>query len=361
MRNLFSPLSIRGLEIKNRMVVSPMCQYSAQDGFANEWHFVHLGSRAVSGPGIIFSEGTAVSPEGRITPRDLGIWKDEHIPFLKKITDFIRAQNVTPAMQLAHAGRKASTAPPWEGRKFLAPSEEGWQILAPSAIPFLENDPPPQAMQENDIQKVIEDFGKAAQRATQAGFEILEIHAAHGYLIHEFLSPLSNKREDQYGGSFENRSRLLCEIVQHVRKQIPDTMPLFARLSCTDWVEQEDSWQLKDTIALSQKLKTLGVDLIDASSAGLVPHQNVRLGAGYQTTFAAEIKKQSAILTAAVGLITSPIQADHIITTEQADLIFMAREFLRNPYFPMQAALNLGHDLQWPKQYERAKPKLYKK
>jgi 2,4-dienoyl-CoA reductase-like NADH-dependent reductase (Old Yellow Enzyme family) len=360
MDHLFSPLKIKSLEFKNRIVVSPMCQYSAEDGFANDWHLVHLGSRAVGGAALVIAEATAVSPEGRISPGDLGIWKDEHLPFLQRITDFISAQKAIPGVQLAHAGRKASKSAPWLGNEHLTPQQGGWEeIYAPSAIPVNENTPPPLELTEAQISVVVEDFRMAAKRALQAGFKVIELHAAHGYLLHEFLSPLTNTRTDQYGGSFENRIRFLLEVVEAVKKEWLETLPLFVRISATDWVEDApESWKLEDSVELSKILKTKGVDLVDCSSGGNVPVlQKIKPGPGYQTPFAQEIKKQSGILTGAVGLITTAHQADHIIRTGQADMVVMAREFLRDPYFGLTAATHLGQEITWPVQYERAKPR----
>lgn len=359
MDHLFSPIKIKSIEFKNRIVVSPMCQYSSEDGFASEWHLVHLGSRAVGGSSLIFTEATAVSPEGRISPNDLGIWKDEHIEFLKRITSFIEKQNTVPGIQLAHAGRKASKSAPWLGNKHLTPADGGWEeIYAPSPIPINAETPPPLEMTIADIEKVIADFKAAAKRSLQAGFKVIEVHAAHGYLFHEFLSPLTNTRTDKYGGSFENRTRLLIETIEAIKTEWPADLPLFVRLSATDWVaDAPESWTLEQSIELANILKNMGVDLIDCSSGGNVPVQQIKPGPGYQTPFAQEIRKQSGILTGAVGLITSPTQADHIIRTGQADMIVMARELLRDPYFGLTAATALNQEITWPVQYERAKPR----
>ncbi|MBX6379797.1 MAG: NADPH dehydrogenase NamA [Thermoflavifilum aggregans] len=353
---LFEPFSSRGLQIRNRMMVSPMCQYSSEDGFANDWHLVHLGSRAVGGAGIVCTEATAVSPEGRITPQDLGIWKDEHIPGLRRITDFIKAQGAVPAIQLAHAGRKASTARPWEGGHQLAPENGGWQTVAPSAIPFREGERPPLALDEKGIEKVIHDFVDAAKRAYKAGFQVIELHAAHGYLLHEFFSPLSNHRTDAYGGPRENRARLLLQVTEAVRQVWPDEYPLFVRLSCTDWVE--DGVQIEDCVWLAKELKARGVDLIDCSSGGLVPYAQVPAEPGYQVPFAERIRSEAGIATGAVGLITEARQAEEILQNQQADLIIMARQMLRDPYFALHAAIEMGKDIPWPVQYLRAKPQL---
>lgn len=359
MDHLFSPLKIKQIEFKNRIVLSPMCQYSATDGFANDWHLVHLGSRAVGGAALVIMEATAVSPEGRITPFDLGLWKDEQIDFLRRITSFILSQGAVPGIQLAHAGRKSSKSQPWTGSRHLTPEEGGWEeILAPSPIALNETTPPPLEMSTEQIGKVAADFKAAAARALQAGFQVLEIHAAHGYLLHEFLSPLTNQRNDQYGGSFENRTRLLLEVVMAIKEVWPAGLPLFVRISATDWVEDApQSWTLNESISVSKALKKLGADLVDCSSGGNVPVQKIKPGPGYQTFFAQEIKRETGILTGAVGLITSPYQADHIIRTSQADMVFIAREFLRNPNFGLTAATELHQEVQWPVQYERAKPR----
>lgn len=350
---LFKPLQIRSITLKNRIAVSPMCMYSSEDGFANSWHLVHLGSRAVGGAGLIITEATAVSPEGRISPDDLGIWKDEHISGLKEVVNFLKAHGSVPGIQLAHAGRKASTTSPWKGGKLISEEAGGWEPVAPTAIPFYEGNPAPRELDKEGIEKVKIDFRNAAERALKAGFEVIEIHAAHGYLFHEFLSPLTNKRTDAYGGSFENRSRLLMEVVQEVRKVWPEELPLFVRISATDWVE--GGWNEESSIALSKNLKEAGVDLIDCSSGGNIATAKIPVEKGYQVRFAKNIRNESKILTGAVGLITEAQQADTILKEGQADLIFMAREFLRNPYFPMDAARALGVDIKWPSQYERAK------
>lgn len=350
---LFQPLRIRDVELKNRIVVSPMCQYSSTDGFANDWHLVHLGSRAVGGAALVFTEATAVTPEGRISPEDLGIWKDEHIPELKRITDFIEKNGAVPAIQLAHAGRKASHSSPWNGNKVLDPQDGGWQTLAPSPVPYKQPEPVPVEMDDAAIKKLISDFSSAAKRALTAGFKIIEIHAAHGYLIHEFLSPVSNLRTDGYGGSFENRTRLLQEIVIATRLVIPDEMPLFVRISATDWVS--NGWQPEDSVALAKVLKRLGVDVIDCSSAGNSPAQQIPVAPMYQVPFAEMVKNDVGILTAAVGLITTTAEGEEILSSGKADLIMMARQMLREPYFALHAAKDVGENVEWPKQYERAK------
>ena len=351
--NLFQSIIIRSITFNNRIVVSPMCQYSAEDGFANDWHLVHLGSRAVGGAGLVFTEATAVSPEGRISPGDIGLWKDEQITMLQRIAGFIAQQGSVPGIQLAHAGRKASCEASWLGGKQLSIAAGGWPVLAPSAIPFKEEQVPVIAMSVTQIQEVIAQFKMAARRALQAGFKVVEIHAAHGYLIHQFLSPYSNHRTDVYGGSFDNRIKLLLEIVNAVQQEWPSELPLFVRISATDWIE--NGWQLNDSVALTKILKEIGVDVIDCSSGGNVLHAKIPVAPNYQVPFAAAIKKETKILTGAVGLITQPEQAENILLEQQADFIFMAREMLRNPYFPQQAAKFFNETILWPKQYERAK------
>ncbi len=350
---LFEPLKIRNIELKNRIVVSPMCEYSSFDGFANDWHLVHLGSRAVGGAGLVFTEATAVSAEGRITPDDLGIWKDEHIEFLKRITRFIKKQGSVAGIQLAHAGRKASHFSTWKGGNALGENEGAWETLAPSALAYKEGEPLPKAMSKEDIQQLIKDFITAAERSLKAGFEVIEIHAAHGYLINEFLSPLSNQRMDEYGGSFENRIGILLEIVEAIRKIIPKEMPLFVRISASDWVE--GGWTIEDSVELAKVLKTKGVDLIDCSSGGVSHEQKIAVKPLYQVPFSEKIKRETGMLTGAVGLITTTEEAEKVLENEQADLIIMARQFLREPYFPLHAAKELGVDIIWPVQYQRAK------
>ena len=356
MSTLFSPIAIRSIQLKNRIVVSPMCQYSSEDGFATDWHLVHLGARAVGGAGLIITEATAVSPEGRISPDDLGIWTDEHISKLKQITQFIMQNGSVAGVQLAHAGRKASTRSPWKGNTAIFPTEEGgWQTVAPSSIPFNAGGPEPLALTDDGLEKVRADFQQAAERSLEAGFQVIEIHAAHGYLLHQFLSPLSNQRTDEYGGPFENRIRLLLEVIERIQTVWPSTLPLFVRVSATDWTE--GGWTASEAIALSAILKQKGVDVIDCSTGGNVAYAKIPVGPGYQVTFAEQIKQQTGILTAAVGLITSAEQAEEILTSGQADLVLLAREFLRDPYFPLHAAHTLGDDISWPVQYERAKPR----
>jgi len=353
MSKLFTPLQIKSVQLKNRITVSPMCQYSSVDGFANDWHLVHLGSRAVGGAGLIITEATAVSPEGRISPRDLGIWKDEHLEKLKQITAFMIAQGTVPGIQLAHAGRKASTNVPWEGRGKVAIKDGGWEVVAPSAIAFADNYPLPVALDQKGIQKIINDFTMAAARSLQAGFKVIEIHAAHGYLIHEFLSPLSNQRTDAYGGSFNNRIRLLLEIIAGVQTVWPADLPLLVRISATDWAE--GGWDAQQSVQLTRILQQQGVDLIDVSSGGLVNYQQITVGPAYQLPFASRIRKETGILTGTVGMITTATQAETILVNGDADLIIMARKILREPYFPLRAAHDLKADTAWPVQYERAK------
>lgn len=350
---LFEPIRIREIILKNRIVVSPMCQYSSVDGFANDWHLVHLGTRAVGGASLVFTEATAVSPKGRITPDDLGIWKDEHIDFLKKIAEFIKENGAVPGIQLAHAGRKASHASPWKGRHPIKENEGGWQTLAPSAIAYKEGEPLPKEMTIQEIHQLVKDFGSASKRAIEAGFEIFEIHGAHGYLINEFLSPVSNHRNDEYGGSFENRTRLLLEIVKEIRGVIKNKYPLFVRISVTDWVVE--GWNENDSVTLAKILKEHEVDVIDCSSGGNSHEQKIPVKPLYQVPFSEKIKKESGILTAAVGIITTAQEAEQILEEQKADLIIMARQLLREPYFPLHAAKQLGVALEWPVQYERAK------
>ncbi len=354
MSTLFSPLTLRGIQLKNRLVVSPMCQYSSVDGFANDWHLVHLGGRAVGGAGLVFTEAAAVSPEGRITPDDLGIWSDEHIVNLARITQFIRQNGAVAGIQLAHAGRKASHRSPWQGGTAIAPDDHrGWQAVAPSAVPFAESGPVPTALTDDGIEKVLADFEAAARRAHEAGFQVAEVHAAHGYLLHEFLSPLSNRRTDAYGGSFDNRIRLLLDVVARVQTVWPADLPLFVRISATDWTE--GGWTADDSVALSAVLRNKGVDVVDCSTGGNVPHATIPTAPGYQVQFAERIKRETGIMTAAVGMITSVDQAEAILTNGQADLVLLARELLRSPYFPLHGAHALGEDIPWPVQYERAK------
>ena len=350
---LFSPLKIKQITLKNRIAVSPMCQYSAVDGMPNDWHLVHLGSRAVGGAGLVIFEATAVSPEGRITPSDLGLWSDDHIPAFRRIVDFVHQQGAVAALQIAHAGRKASHDVPWNGGGQLLPEKGGWKTVGPSAIAFQQGELPPKELTRAEIEKVKSDFASAASRALSAGFRVLEIHAAHGYLLFEFLSPLSNKRTDAYGGSFENRTRLLIEVVQEVKKVWPEELPLFVRVSATDWVQ--GGWMSDDTNRLAGMLLASGVDLLDCSSAGNVPDAKIPVAPGFQVAFAGQAKK-TGILTGAVGIITNARQAEDILQKQHADLIIIGREFLRNPYFVLNAASETGDEIVWPNQYLRAKP-----
>jgi len=349
---LLSPLTIKNVTLKNRIAMSPMCQYSAHDGFANEWHQVHLGSRATGGAGLLIAEATAVAPEGRITQGDLGLWSDEHIEGLRRITDFIHGQGSVAGIQLAHAGRKASCAVPLEGGKQLDLNRGGWLTVAPSAVPFSPGERAPEMLNKDGIKKVISDFSAATERARKAGFRVIEIHSAHGYLLQEFLSPLSNQRTDEYGGSFENRTRLLLQITDAVRSVWPEKNPLFVRISSTDWTE--GGWNLEESVGLAYLLKKAGVDLIDCSSGGNSHNAKVPAAPGYQVPFSGALRK-TGIMTGAVGLITSAQQAEKILQEENADLILMGRELLRNPYFPLQAARELGDEIQWPGQYLRAR------
>ncbi|TWR27765.1 NADPH dehydrogenase NamA [Mucilaginibacter achroorhodeus] len=354
MANLFSPLKIKNIELKNRVVVSPMCQYSSTDGFANNWHLVHLGSFATGGASLIITEATAVSPEGRISFADLGIWKDEHIDKLKEITSFIEEHGAFAGVQLAHAGRKASHEQPWNGDKQILPDHaNGWETVAPSSIPFKTEEVAPKELDKAGIEKVIADFKSAAERSLKAGFKVIEIHAAHGYLINQFLSPLSNQRTDEYGGSLENRSRLLLQVVDAINGVWPADLPLFVRISASEWVD--GGWTIDDSIALAKLLKPKNVDLIDCSSGGNTAGARIAVKPGYQVEFAEEVKENADILTGAVGLITEPKQADEIIKNGQADVVLLAREMLRDPHFALRAAHQLGYEVKWPVQYERAK------
>ncbi|MNJ99456.1 NADPH dehydrogenase [compost metagenome] len=350
---LFSLLQIKSIILKNRIVISPMCQYSAEDGFANDWHLVHLGSRAIGGAALVMQEATAVSPEGRISPEDLGIYNEEHIEKYKQITAFILSQNALPGIQLAHAGRKASISAPWQGNRKLTLDEGGWRTVAPSAIRYHEDEAlPPIELDLEGIAKVIADFKIATRRAHDACYKVLEIHAAHGYLIHQFLSPLCNTRTDEYGGSFENRIRLLLEILEAVKTEWPGDLPLFVRISGTDWAE--GGWDEDQSVQLAKLLKEKGVDVIDCSSGGAVSHQQIPVGPNYQVPIAERVKKEAHICTGTVGLITESKQAEDIIKNGQADLVFFAREALRDPYLALTFAHELHTDVIWPKQYERA-------
>ncbi|MFC6717793.1 NADH:flavin oxidoreductase/NADH oxidase [Natrialbaceae archaeon GCM10025810] len=366
---LLSPLELRDLEVPNRVAVSPMCQYScAPDGLATEWHRVHLGSRAVGGAGIVMTEATAVTPEGRITPHDLGIWSDEHAEALRPITEFVRDQGAAPGIQLAHAGHKASKTRPWEGNVPIQPDEtdeagaSGWEVLSPSPEAYPDFDGNPPAMRkadEGDLEAVVDAYRAAAERSLEAGFEIAEVHAAHGYLLHEFLSPVTNRREDDYGGSFENRSRLVREVTAAVRDVWPDDKPVFVRISGTDWLDDRESWDLEQSVRLAGDLHEIGADLIDVSSGGLHPDQDVPGGPNFQVPLAEEIPAETGIAVGAVGGITEPEQADALIRNGRADLVLVGREFLRDPYFGLRAAGALEEDLEaererWPVQYRRA-------
>lgn len=352
---LLSPLTIGNTTFRNRIAISPMCQYSAADGYANNWHLVHLGSRATGGAGLVMQEATAVLPEGRISYGDLGLWKDEHIAQLQQIVAFIHAQGAKAGIQLAHAGRKASCELTWNGGEQIAPADEnGWVTVGPSALPFKAGEAAPKALDQQGIDRIIAAFVEAAKRAKTIGYDVLELHAAHGYLLHQFFSPLSNQRTDHYGGSFENRVRLTLEVTDAVKEVWGDDKVLFVRISATDWTE--GGWTVEDSVALAALLKDRGVHLIDTSSGGNVPKASIPAMPGYQVDFAAAIKAKTDILTGAVGLITSPQQAEEILQRKQADLIFIARESLRNPNFPLYAAYTLGDEISWPKQYERAIP-----
>jgi 2,4-dienoyl-CoA reductase-like NADH-dependent reductase (Old Yellow Enzyme family) len=352
MSKLFSNLIIKNINLKNRIVMSPMCQYSSEDGFSNDWHLVHLGTRALGGTGLIFTEATAVSPEGRISPGDLGLWKDEHIDGLRRIVDFIHLHGAVAGIQLAHAGRKASCAVPVEGGKQLNEKLGGWKTVGPGNIPFISGDRAPESLNKEGIQKVVSDFRTAARRAKLAGFDVIEIHSAHGYLLHEFLSPLSNKRTDEYGGSFENRIRILIEVINAIKSEWPDEDPLFVRISATEWTE--GGWTIEESVELAEILKVKGVDLIDCSSGGNAYNVKIPLTPGYQVPLS-EAVRTTGILTGAVGLITSARQAEEILQEGKADLVFFARELLRNPYFPIIAAREMTEDIKWPVQYLRAK------
>ncbi len=352
MSKLFTEIKLRDVTFRNRLWISPMCQYSSDDGMPTDWHLVHLGSRAVGGAGLVIVEATAVSPEGRISPSDSGIWSDAHAEAFKRITRFIKEQGAVAGVQLAHAGRKASTAAPWDGGKQVTIADGGWEVVAPSAIKFAEDYPQPREMTHGDIEKVVNDFVLAARRSVEAGFDVIEIHAAHGYLLHEFLSPFSNDRTDDYGGSLENRMRFPLETARKVREAVPAGIPLFVRISATDW--KEAGWDLEQSIEFCKRLKEIGIDLIDVSSGGNVPDAKITVGPGYQVPFAKAIREEAGILTGAVGMITEPRQAEEILQNGEADAVLIARESLRNPYFPFFAAQELGGSLEVPKQYGRA-------
>jgi len=347
--NLFTPLTIRGVTLRNRIVMSPMCQYACHDGFATDWHLVHLGSRATGGAALIIAEATAVTAQGRISADDLGIWSDEHIAPLARIVNYIESQGAVPGIQLAHAGRKGARRVPWAGSGPLAAEEDAWVLVAPSALSFDNVSQTPVALDLAGIDAIVEAFAAGARRALAAGFKVIEIHGAHGYLLHEFLSPLSNTRDDEYGGSLENRMRLPLRIAKTLRAIVPDHLPLFVRISATDWVE--GGWDLEQSVMLAERLKALGVDLVDCSSAGASPKQSIQIGKGYQVPFAARIRADAGIMTGAIGMITEPHHANDIIATGDADLVFLGRELLRNPYWPQHAALALGAAPSWPSQY----------
>lgn len=355
MSRLFSTFQLRDIIFKNRVFVSPMCQYSSENGLPTDWHLVHLGSRAIGGAALVMVEATAVSPEGRISPGDSGIWSDEHAAAFKRIAKFINQAGAVPAIQLAHAGRKASTDVPWNGGKPVHAGAGGWATMAPSAVPFDEHSATPREMTTEDIDRVVAEFAAATVRSLNAGFEVVEIHAAHGYLLHEFLSPLSNRRKDEYGGSLENRMRLVLRIATAVRDKWPAMWPVFTRISATDWTPA--GWDLAQSIELSRALKALGIDLIDCSSGGNVPKASIPIGPGYQVEFAEAIRRDTGIATGAVGMITEPAQAEEIISSGKADAVLLARAFLQDPYWPLHAASALGDDIAWPVQYGRAKRK----
>ncbi|HEY9625731.1 MAG TPA: NADH:flavin oxidoreductase/NADH oxidase [Coleofasciculaceae cyanobacterium] len=352
MAHLFEPFNSGNVTFRNRIVVSPMCQYSSTDGYANDWHLIHLTSRAIGGAGLVFTEAAAIEPIGRISPADLGIWSDSHIEFLAKITSSIHQFGAASGIQLAHAGRKASTAKPSEGGRAVDESQNGWQTASCSAIAFDSHSPVPKALSLEEIGQITTAFVQATRRALEAGFQVIELHAAHGYLLHQFLSPLANQRQDEYGGSFENRTRLLRETVEAVRAILPESYPLWVRISATDWAE--GGWDIEQSVALCDKLKSLGVDLIDCSSGGIISGVQIPVGAGYQTAFAERIRREAQIATGAVGLITAPEQADHVIRTGAADVVLLARELLRNPYWPQHAAQRLRQEIPRPEQYDRA-------
>jgi len=354
MTQLFDPLKLRDIVLSNRIGMPSMCQYSAQDGMANDWHFVHYSSRSVGGAALMNMEATAVSPEGRISPADLGLWNDEQIAPLARIVRFVREQGVVIGLQLAHAGRKASVSLGWQAQRPLGGKEGGWPVLAPSAIPFGDGYPLPQELDAAGIKQLVAQFVASTRRAREAGFQTVEIHAAHGYLLHQFLSPLANQRRDAYGGSFENRTRLVREVVAAVRAEWPERLPLLIRLSATDWVE--GGWSVDETVELCRALKTLGVDLIDVSTGGMVPTAKIPVGPGFQTEFAERVRREAGVPTSAVGLITSPAQADHIVRSGQADMVLLGREVLRDPYWPLHAAQALEQKAAWPAQYLRAAP-----
>jgi 2,4-dienoyl-CoA reductase-like NADH-dependent reductase (Old Yellow Enzyme family) len=352
--HLFSPLALREVTFRNRVAVAPMCQYSSVDGFADDWHLVHLGARAVGGAGLVITEATAVTADGRISPHDLGIWKDQHVEPLARVTRFIDRQGAVAGVQLAHAGRKASTARPWAGGGPVDEASGGWSpLVAPSAIPFADGYQTPQALDTRGIAGVIRAFVDAARRALDAGFRVVELHAAHGYLLHEFLSPLTNRRDDVYGGSFDHRVRLVLEVTEAVRAVWPERYPLFVRISATDWIE--GGWTIDDSVELARRLRPLGVDLVDCSTGGIAPGARIPVEPGYQVPFAERVRRETGMCTGAVGLITTPEQADEIVRAERADVVLLARELLRDPHWPLRAARKLGAQVEWPVQYQRAR------
>lgn len=356
MADLFDSYTVRSVRMRNRIVVSPMCEYSSVDGFANDWHLIHLGSRAVGGAGLVFTEANAVTADGRISPQDLGIYQDAHVDMLARIAKFVQEHGAVMGTQLAHAGRKASSAPPWLGGGPVGLDAGGWTPVAPSAIAFDEGGHVPRELDRAEIAEIVAAFVAATKRSEAAGFRVIELHGAHGYLMHEFLSPLANTRTDEYGGSFENRIRFALEVVDAVRSAWPERYPLFVRLSATDWVD--GGWTLDESVELAKLLKVHGVDLVDVSSGGAVPNAVIKAGPGYQVPFAERIRSAASIATGAVGMITDPDQAQNILSAGQADLIFIARELLRDPYWPLHAAHALGHEGAWPNQYQRAKPRV---
>lgn len=347
--DVLSPLTIRGVTLRNRIAMSPMCQYSSVDGFANDWHLVHLGSRAAGGAGLVMVEATAVTPEGRITARDMGLWSDEQIEPLARIARFVESQGAVPAIQLAHAGRKASTQPPWLGGAVVLPEDGGWTPVGPSPVPFQDGNPPPRELDRDGIDEIVAAFEAATRRALAAGFKVIEIHSAHGYLLHEFLSPISNQRTDEYGGGLENRIRLPLRVAERVRAAVPHDLPVFVRISATDWVE--GGWDLDQSVTFSRYAKMLGVDLIDVSSGALTPKARIPVAKGYQVPFARRIRDDAGIMTGAVGLITEARYADEIITGGDADLVFVGRELLREPYWALKVQTELGQEPAWPTPY----------
>ncbi|MBV8659333.1 MAG: NADH:flavin oxidoreductase/NADH oxidase [Burkholderiales bacterium] len=359
MTKLFEPLTLRGVTLPNRIAVSPMCQYTAEDGLANDWHLVHLGTRAVGGAGLVIAEATAVAPEGRISPQDLGIWSETHIASLARITAFIKSQGAVAGVQLAHAGRKASTHRPWSGSGAVPMAQGGWEPVAPSAIRFADDYPMPREMSTDDIAMIPTLFAEAAKRALAAGFELIELHAAHGYLLHQFLSPISNRRTDGYGGSFDNRIRLLLETIEAVRSVWPAQLPIIVRVSATDWAEAGEggtAWDADQTVDLARRMAALGVDLVDVSSGGMLARAKIPVGPGYQVGFAERIKRETGMATGAVGMITEASQAAAVVDEGHADIVLLARELLRDPYWPLHAAEALGVSPRWPAQYLRAAP-----